>query len=131
VVVAGTNIAECFPVAMQYFWGARDRGAKLVVVDPRETAMARTADEHVALRPGTDAAFYNGLLHVLVRDGLTDERFIAEHTVGFEAVRDTVPAAQVGSVTGWSAPPAGSAASCPRSSWAWCSSSASRWPSPR
>ncbi|HEV8652860.1 MAG TPA: molybdopterin oxidoreductase family protein [Actinomycetes bacterium] len=92
IIVAGTNIAECFPVAMQYFWGARDRGAKLVVVDPRETPMARTADEHVALRPGTDAAFYNGLLHVLVRDGLTDERFIAEHTVGWEAVRDTVAA---------------------------------------
>jgi tetratricopeptide (TPR) repeat protein len=92
IVVAGTNIAECFPVAMQYFWGARDRGAKLVVVDPRETAMARTADEHVALRPGTDAAFYNGMLHVTARDGLTDERFIAEHTVGWEAVRDTVAA---------------------------------------
>ena len=92
IVVAGTNIAECFPVAMQYFWGARDRGAKLIVVDPRETAMARTADEHVALRPGTDAAFYNGMLHVIARDGLTDERFIAEHTVGWEAVRDTVAA---------------------------------------
>jgi assimilatory nitrate reductase catalytic subunit len=92
IIVAGTNIAECFPVAMQYFWGARDRGAKLVVVDPRETAMARTADEHVALRPGTDAAFYNGMLGVIVRDGLTDERFIAEHTVGWEAVRDTVAA---------------------------------------
>jgi assimilatory nitrate reductase catalytic subunit len=92
IVVAGTNIAECFPVAMQYFWGARDRGARLIVVDPRETAMARTADEHVALRPGTDAAFYNGMLHVLARDGLTDERFIAEHTVGWQAVRDTVAA---------------------------------------
>ncbi len=92
IVVAGTNIAECFPVAMQYFWGARDRGAKLVVVDPRETALARTADEHAALRPGTDAAFYNGVLHVLIRDGLTDQRFIDEHTVGFQAVRDAVAA---------------------------------------
>jgi assimilatory nitrate reductase catalytic subunit len=90
IVVAGANVAECFPVAMQYFWGARDRGAKLVVVDPRETAMARTAEEHVRLRPGTDAAFYNGLLHVIVRAGLTDERFIAERTVGFEAVREAV-----------------------------------------
>ena len=54
--------------------------------------MARTADEHAALRPGTDAAFYNGMLHVIARDGLTDERFIAEHTVGWEEVRDTVAA---------------------------------------
>ena len=62
-------MAECFPVLTQYVWGARDRGARLVVVDPRETAMARTADEHVRLWPGTDAAFYNGLLHVeLVRE---------------------------------------------------------------
>jgi assimilatory nitrate reductase catalytic subunit len=79
-------------VLMQYFWAARDRGAKLIVVDPRENPMARTADEHVALRPGTDAAFYNGMLHVIARDGLTDERFIAEHTVGWEDVRDTVAA---------------------------------------
>ena len=90
IMAAGTNIAECFPVMMQYVWGARDRGAKLVVVDPRETPMARTADEHVRLRPGTDTAFYNGLLHVLVREGLIDQRFIDEHTVGWEAVRDTV-----------------------------------------
>jgi assimilatory nitrate reductase catalytic subunit len=41
IVAAGTNIAECFPVMMQYVWGARDRGARLVVVDPRETPMAR------------------------------------------------------------------------------------------
>jgi assimilatory nitrate reductase catalytic subunit len=90
IIAAGTNIAECFPVLMQYFWAARDRGAKLIVVDPRENPMARTADEHVALRPGTDVAFYNGLLHVLVRDGLIDQRFIDEHTVGWEAVRDSV-----------------------------------------
>ena len=92
VLTAGTNIAECFPVMMQYVWGARDRGAKLVVMDPRETPMARTADEHVKLRSGTDIAFFNAMLHVIVREGLTDDRFIAEHTVGWEAVRDTVAA---------------------------------------
>ena len=103
IVAAGTNIAECFPVMMQYVWGARDRGAKLIVVDPRETPMARTADEHVRLRPGTDTAFYNGMLHVLVREGLTDQRFIDEHTVGWEQVRDTVAAytpERVGAICG-------------------------------
>ncbi|MPZ69508.1 MAG: molybdopterin-dependent oxidoreductase, partial [Actinobacteria bacterium] len=88
ILSAGANVAECFPVMTQYFWGARDRGAKLVTVDPRETAMGRTADFHVGLRPGTDAAFFNGMLHVIERDGLLDHGFIAERTVGWEQVRD-------------------------------------------
>ncbi|MFB3738444.1 MAG: molybdopterin oxidoreductase family protein [Candidatus Velamenicoccus archaeovorus] len=92
VIVAGANVGETFPVATQYFWGARDRGAKLVVVDPRETPIARTADVFVRIRPGTDAAFFDGLLHVLVREDLTDDAFIRDHTVGWEAVRDTVAA---------------------------------------
>lgn len=90
LLFAGANVAECFPVVTNYVWSARDRGAKLVVVDPRETPLARTADLHVPLRPGTDAAFFNGVLHVLQRDGLLDERFIAERTVGWDAVRDAV-----------------------------------------
>ena len=90
ILVAGSNVGECFPVMTQYFWGARDRGAKLITVDPRETALARTADIHVGLRPGTDAAFFNGVLHVIERDGLIDEGFIAERTVDWEEVRSMV-----------------------------------------
>ena len=92
ILVAGANVGECFPVAMQYFWGARDRGAKLVTVDPRRTPLARTADIHVPLRPGTDAAFFNGVLHVLIRDGLIDEDFIDARTKDFDAVRRVVTA---------------------------------------
>ncbi len=90
ILVAGSNVGECFPVMTQYFWGARDRGAKLITVDPRETALARTADLHVGLRPGTDAAFFNGVLHVIERDGLIDEGFISERTVDWEEVRGIV-----------------------------------------
>ncbi|MFA5889739.1 MAG: molybdopterin oxidoreductase family protein [Actinomycetota bacterium] len=90
MIVAGANVGETFPVATQYFWGARDRGAKLVVVDPRETPLARTADHIVRLRPGTDAAFFNGLLNVVVREGLVNEEFIRTRTQGWEAVRDVV-----------------------------------------
>lgn len=90
ILVAGANVAECFPVMTQYFWGARDRGAKLITVDPRETALGRTADIHVGLRPGTDAAFFNAVLHVIERDGLIDESFINARTVGWEEVRDAV-----------------------------------------
>jgi assimilatory nitrate reductase catalytic subunit len=92
ILIAGANVAECFPVMTNYVWAGRDRGAKIVVLDPRETPIARTADVFVPLRPGTDAAFLNGVLHVIERDGLLDDAFIAEHTVGWEAVRDVVRA---------------------------------------
>jgi assimilatory nitrate reductase catalytic subunit len=103
LLIAGSNVGETFPVMTQYVWGARDRGAKLVVVDPRETAIARTADIHVPLRPGTDAAFMNGLLHVVEREGLVDEAFVAARTVGWEQVRDVVRTydpARVGAICG-------------------------------
>lgn len=103
LLIAGANVGETFPVMTRYVWGARDRGAKLVVVDPRETAIARTADVFVPLRPGTDAAFFNGLLHVIERDGLVDEAFVAERTVGWEQVRDIVrayPPERVGGICG-------------------------------
>jgi assimilatory nitrate reductase catalytic subunit len=103
ILVAGSNVAECFPVMSNYVWGARDRGAKLVVIDPRETPLARTADLFVPLRPGTDSALFNGVLHVIEREGWLDERFIADRTVGWGDVRETVKTydpARVGEICG-------------------------------
>jgi assimilatory nitrate reductase catalytic subunit len=88
VLLAGANVAECFPVMSHYVWGARDRGAALIVVDPRETPLARTAELHVPLRPGTDAAFFSGVLHVVEREGWIDEAFIAARTAGWDEVRE-------------------------------------------
>jgi assimilatory nitrate reductase catalytic subunit len=90
ILVAGSNVAECFPVMSNYVWAARDRGAKLVVIDPRETPLARTADLFVPVRPGTDSALFNGVLHVVDREGWLDERFIADRTVGWDDVRSVV-----------------------------------------
>ncbi|WP_344447796.1 molybdopterin oxidoreductase family protein, partial [Kitasatospora nipponensis] len=87
LLIAGSNVGECFPVMTQYVWGARDRGAKLIVVDPRETAIARTADVHVALKSGTDAAFFNAVLNVVIEDGLVDEEFVAAHTTGWDELK--------------------------------------------
>src|SRR5262245_33193290 len=103
IMIAGSNVAEVFPGMTHYVWGARDRGATLIVVDPRETPVARTADVHVPLRPGTDSAFFNGVLHVVVREGWIDEGFIAERTTGWDEVRQTVDAydpARVGDICG-------------------------------
>ncbi len=61
---------------------ARRRGARVVVIDPRFTATAARADEHIPIRPGTDAALALAMINVILQEGLRDKRFIAENTVG-------------------------------------------------
>jgi assimilatory nitrate reductase catalytic subunit len=90
MLVVGANVAECFPVAMQWLWRARDRGARLIVVDPRETPTARTADLWLPVRPGTDIAELNSMLRQNIQDGLADEAYIQARTVGWEDVRAAV-----------------------------------------
>ncbi len=64
----------------------RARGGRLIVVDPRRTETAAEADQHVPIRPGTDAAFLLALAALIVREGRADERFLREETTGFESV---------------------------------------------
>ena len=90
IFIIGANVAECAPITTDYIWRARDAGAKLICADPRMVPMARTADVYLPVKPGTDSALLMGMLHIIIRDGLTDEKFIAEHTTGFEAVRESV-----------------------------------------
>jgi assimilatory nitrate reductase catalytic subunit len=92
ILVAGANIGECAPITTSYVWAARDRGARLIVVDPRMTPITRNADLYLPVRPGTDVALYLGMLHVLLREGLEDREFIAAHTQGFAAVAAAVAA---------------------------------------
>jgi len=90
VFVAGSNVAECFPIMMQWIWQARDRGASLIVADPRETPIARTADLWLPVRPGTDVALLNAMLRQVIEDGLVDEAYLAARTTGWEDVRAAV-----------------------------------------
>lgn len=90
ILVAGSNVAECFPVMMQWLWRARDHGAKLIVMDPRQTPTARTADIWLPLRPGTDVAILNAILRHMIVEGLIDEEYIAARTTGWEKVKETV-----------------------------------------
>ena len=93
-----------------HFWAkleeVRRRGVKLVVIDPRRTRSARAADWHIPIRIGTDAALALGIMHILVRDGLCDRDYIAQHTLGLEQVeRDVLPRftpEHVASITGLS-----------------------------
>ena len=90
VFVTGSNVSECSPITTDYIWRARDRGAKLIVVDPRLTPIARTADLYLPVRPGRDSALMNAILHAVIRLGGVDQDFVERHTTGFEDVRATV-----------------------------------------
>jgi ferredoxin-nitrate reductase len=67
-----------------------DNPPKLVVIDPRETETAKEADVHLASRIGTNVAVMNGLLRLIIEAGQVDQQFVAEHTVGFEKLREVV-----------------------------------------
>ncbi|HLW69099.1 MAG TPA: molybdopterin oxidoreductase family protein [Candidatus Binataceae bacterium] len=90
IVLAGGNVAETMPPVMQYFDEQRRRGGRLIVIDPRATATARTATLHLQLTPGSDAAVANGLLHIAIAGGMIDQNFVAQRTSGYEAVRRVV-----------------------------------------
>lgn len=90
IIIAGSNVGECFPILTDYIWRARDNGAKIIVIDPRMTPIARTADLYIPVRPGRDSALMNSILHVCIRNGWIDESFIERHTNGFESVREEV-----------------------------------------
>jgi assimilatory nitrate reductase catalytic subunit len=90
LLIAGANIAECAPITTDYVWRCRDQGGKLIVIDPRMTPITRNADLYLPVRPGTDVALLMGLLHVILREGLEDREFIAQHTTGFAEAADGV-----------------------------------------
>jgi sulfite reductase (NADPH) flavoprotein alpha-component len=81
-LVIGSNMADCHPILFLRMMERVKAGAKLIVVDPRRTATADKADLFLQIRPGTDLAFLNGLLHLVPKD----QDFIAAHTNGWEAM---------------------------------------------
>ena len=87
ILLVGSNLAETMPPVMQYFEEQRRRGGTLIVADPRLTPTAAAATLHLQLTPGTDTALLNGLLHIAIQAGKIAESYIAERTVGFDAVR--------------------------------------------
>lgn len=90
VMICGTNVSETFPTLTHWIWQARDFGAKLIVVDPRLTPIARTADLHLPIRPGRDSALYGAILHQLIKHDWLDHEFIANHTSGFAEAKKAV-----------------------------------------
>ncbi|MBU9713246.1 formate dehydrogenase subunit alpha [Evansella tamaricis] len=88
--MAGSNTAECHPTTIQWLWKARDKGAKMIVADPRETPTARIADVHLDLKAGTDSALANGLMHLIVKEGYVDEEYVNERCNNYEELKTSV-----------------------------------------
>ena len=84
----GSNPSEAHPVAMQHILVGKERGAKIIVVDPRFTHTAAKSDEYVHIRPGTDIPFIYGLLWHIFENGWEDKAFIDERVYGVESIRE-------------------------------------------
>jgi anaerobic selenocysteine-containing dehydrogenase len=90
IVLWGTNTI----VTNLHFWPlvreAQRRGAKIVVVDPVRTRTAEAADWHLSVKPGSDAALALAMMHAIIRDGLVDREYVAQHAVGYEQLVERV-----------------------------------------
>lgn len=90
IMLVGSNPEEAHPVIGMQIRAAVERGCRLIVVDPRDIGLAKRADIHLKLRPGTNVAFANCMVNVLLREGLVDEEFVRERTEGVEIMSATV-----------------------------------------
>ncbi len=103
VLLWGHNPVCTAPHFMPFLRQAQHAGCQVVVIDPRRTQTAQGADWHVAPRPGTDGALAMGLAHVLVAEGLHDEAWLQEHTVGWPLLRERLaeyPPRRAADITG-------------------------------
>ncbi|WP_410511693.1 sulfite reductase subunit alpha [Paenibacillus sp. BR2-3] len=101
--VIGANMADCHPILFLRVMDRVKAGAKLIVVDPRRNTTADKATLYLQIKPGTDLALLNGILHLLVKNGCTDPDFIAEFTSGWEhmaAFLEDYPPDKVAEITG-------------------------------
>lgn len=90
ILVWGKNPPESFASERDAIRVLTGRGAKLIVIDPRRTALAKEAEIHAQLRPGTDCALALGLLNVIIREKLYDGNFVKNWTVGFDRLVEHV-----------------------------------------
>ncbi len=90
IFLIGSNPTSNHPVAATWMKNAAQRGAKLVLADPRVTDIGRHAWRVLQFRPDTDVAMLNALIHTIIEEGLADQRFVAERTSNFEALRESV-----------------------------------------
>ena len=90
IMLVGSNPEEAHPVIGMQIRQAVQRGCKLIVVDPRDIDLAKKADVHIKIRPGTNVAFANGIMNIIIEEGLQDMDFINSRTEGYEEIKEIV-----------------------------------------
>lgn len=91
ILVTGSNTSEAHPIiAAQMRRAVRQKGARLIVVDPREVPITRYATLWLRQKPGTDVAWLNGMMHVIIKENLWAKDYVAQRTEGFEELRKLV-----------------------------------------
>ena len=90
ILVTGSNTTEQHPLVAARVLRALKRGARLIVVDPRRIQLSKLATLHLRQRPGTDVAWLNGMMYVILDEGLEKRDFIEERTEGFEELEKVV-----------------------------------------
>jgi formate dehydrogenase alpha subunit len=88
--IIGSNTSENHPLVASRILKGQKRGAKIIVADPRQKQIGEWADLYLEFRPGTDVALINGLMNVIINEGLADDNFIAERTEGYEELKSLV-----------------------------------------
>lgn len=90
ILLIGSNPEEAHPVVGMQIRKAVKNGARLIVVDPREIGLSRQADIHLKLRPGTNVAFANGMMNVMINEDLIDHKYIDEYVEGYNELKELV-----------------------------------------
>ena len=91
IYLTGSNTTENHPIiALEIKKAVTKNGAQLIVADPREIELVKYATLWLRQRPGTDVALFNGLMNVIISEGLEDKEFISERTEGYEELKNTV-----------------------------------------
>jgi len=90
IFVTGSNTTEAHPVIGAKIRQAKLRGAKIIVADPRRIELVDNAEIFLQIKPGTNIALYNGMLNVIIEEGLLDERYIKERTENFDSIKGLI-----------------------------------------
>ena len=90
IFIIGSNTKESHPVIANQMIKAYRKGAKIIIADPRKVPLTKFASQHLQLKPGTDVALINAMAHVIVKEGLENKEFMAEHTEGFDSWKSSL-----------------------------------------
>ena len=88
IFLIGANPTSNHPVAATWLKNAAQRGAKLIVADPRRTDLARHAHTVLQFKPDTDVALLNAMIHTIIDEGLVNEAFVRDRTSGYDALKE-------------------------------------------